>query len=423
MTAYVFLGPTLPLDDARSVLDAVYLPPVRHGDVWRVAAYCQPSAIAIIDGYFENVPSVWHKEILWAMSQGIPVFGASSMGALRAAELEQFGMVGIGRIFAAYRDGVFPPYNEEPFEDDDEVAVIHGPAESGYPSSEAMVNIRCTLAKATDEGVISRQTRDDLVGIAKAVFYKDRSYRNLLQQTADKAAPPEELDALRAWLPEGKVDQKRDDALALLRHLREAGADAPKARFRFERTTMWEHLLTAATDDPAEAMVLTELRLEGATYLEARRRAVSCLFHTSERNRRDLAWNGDPAADSNTRSEPTVERLQQHARDATRHARNRILIEPLVDTIILQRLRESGDYERLLTRAQAKRNCLTALDMFPPEIGDVDATPENLTAWFCARCRQDPDIDPTAWAERLHFEDTLAFLRALAGEYLYARTG
>ena len=75
-------------------------------------------AIGIIDGYFENIPSVWHKEILWAMSQGIHVFGSASMGALRAAELAPFGMEGVGAIFEAYRDGWL--------EDDDEVASEDG---------------------------------------------------------------------------------------------------------------------------------------------------------------------------------------------------------------------------------------------------------------------------------------------------------
>ena len=417
MTAYVFLGPTLPVDTARSVLDAVYLPPVRHGDVWRVAAYGNPSAIAIIDGYFEHVPSVWHKEILWALSQGIPVFGASSMGALRASELAQFGMVGIGRIFAAYRDGVLPPYTGEPFEDDDEVAVIHGPAESGYPSSEAMVNIRCTLAKATDDGIIGRQTRDDLARIAKGVFYKDRSYANLFKHaagSAGSAGSAEDLDSLRAWLSTGKVDQKREDALELLHHLRETAADAPSARFHFERTTMWEHLLTAATDDPVETMVLTELRLEGAPYLDARHRAVALLLGAP-----DTPPSGGPTAETREDPEVTVRHIQEHARDETRRARTQLLMEPLADTIILRRLRDSGDYERLASRARAKKDRLAALDMFPPEIGDVDATPEDLTAWFCARFQQDAEIDPTAWARRLNFEDTLTFLRALAGEYLY----
>ena len=151
MTAYVFIGPTLAADEARATWsDAVYLPPVRQGDVYRLVARGTPDAIGIVDGYFSHVPSVWHKEILHALSAGIPVYGAASMGALRAAELAQFGMVGVGRIFEAYRDGVLEPF-AEPFEDDDEVAVLHGPPELGYRAlSEALINIRCTLARATE---------------------------------------------------------------------------------------------------------------------------------------------------------------------------------------------------------------------------------------------------------------------------------
>src|SRR4051794_12155361 len=123
MTVFVFTGPTLSPEAARAELDAAYLPPVSQGDVYRVALQ-RPWAIGIIDGYFERVPAVWHKEILWAMSRGIHVFGSASMGALRAAELAPFGMVGIGEIFEAYQSGTL--------EDDDEVAVAHGYAETGY---------------------------------------------------------------------------------------------------------------------------------------------------------------------------------------------------------------------------------------------------------------------------------------------------
>ncbi|HEY0580591.1 MAG TPA: TfuA-like protein, partial [Chloroflexota bacterium] len=98
MTVYVFVGPTLPVDEARAVLEATYLPPVSQGDVYR-AARAGARAIGIIDGYFERMPAVWHKEILWAMAEGVHVFGSSSMGALRAAELAPFGMTGVGDIF------------------------------------------------------------------------------------------------------------------------------------------------------------------------------------------------------------------------------------------------------------------------------------------------------------------------------------
>jgi hypothetical protein len=100
MNAVVFAGPTIPADEIRAIVDAVCLPPVAHGDVYRVSLE-RPRAIGIIDGYFERQPAVWHKEILWALNEGIHVFGSASMGALRAAELAPFGMVGVKPIALA----------------------------------------------------------------------------------------------------------------------------------------------------------------------------------------------------------------------------------------------------------------------------------------------------------------------------------
>ena len=98
---FIFTGPTLSPKEAKSHLDAVYLPPVKLGDIYRIVELFKPIAIGIIDGYFNQVPAVWHKEILWAISRGIQVFGAASMGALRAAELDTLGMIGCGEIYRA----------------------------------------------------------------------------------------------------------------------------------------------------------------------------------------------------------------------------------------------------------------------------------------------------------------------------------
>ena len=127
MSCYVFLGPTLPPVEAASLLEAVYLPPVRQGDVLRLVRSARPKAIGIVDGYFRAVPAIWHKEVLFALSQGVHVFGAASMGALRAAELDGFGMVGVGRVYEAYRSGTFEPYIAETFEDVDDVAIVMPP--------------------------------------------------------------------------------------------------------------------------------------------------------------------------------------------------------------------------------------------------------------------------------------------------------
>jgi hypothetical protein len=193
MTICIFAGPTLPPAEAAKILEADYLPPAAIGDVYK-AAQKRPWAIGIIDGFFESTPSVWHKEVLWAMAQGIHVFGASSMGALRAAELAAFGMIGVGAIFEAYRDGAI--------EDDDEVAVVHGPPELGYVQlSEAMVNIRATMKKAIAADVAPPATAAALIEIAKSLYYKQRSYDRLLSEASGHGLPADEVARFKAWLP------------------------------------------------------------------------------------------------------------------------------------------------------------------------------------------------------------------------------
>lgn len=245
MTVYIFTGPTLSADDGEQELDAIYLPPAAQGDVY-LAAREQPIAIGIIDGYFERVPSVAHKEVLWAMAQGVHVFGSASMGALRAAELAAFGMQGVGEIYDAFASGAL--------EADDEVAVTHAAAEDGYRAlSEAMVNIRATLATAATAGVISTATRATLEAIARSSFYADRCYPIILARARQAGVDGGELSAFAAFLPAGRVDQKRADALAMLRAMRAwlDGAPMPKrVRYHFEHTDAWEHIRATAEQAP-----------------------------------------------------------------------------------------------------------------------------------------------------------------------------
>lgn len=275
MNVVVFTGPTLAPQEVRSVIGAECLPPVSQGDVYR-AALRHPRAIGIIDGYFERVPSVWHKEILWAMSQGIHVFGSASMGALRAAELAPFGMVGVGAVFEAYRDGVL--------EDDDEVAVAHGPSvETFRYCSDAMVNIRATLVKAVAECVLEARTRDSLLRIAKELFYPERTWARVLERASPEQVPASEIATLRQWLPGGAVNQKREDALAMLRAMGEFLSTDPGPRrvsFVFEETLYWEEAVRASQEVTCEAegsadrLVLDELRRDPEALSQAEAAAL-----------------------------------------------------------------------------------------------------------------------------------------------------
>ncbi|MFI6522291.1 TfuA-like protein [Spirillospora sp. NPDC050679] len=234
----VFLGPSLPLARARALLDARYRPPARLGDVYR-AVRAGARRIGIIDGYFERTPAVWHKEVMWALAQGVPVYGAASMGALRAAELDAFGMTGVGEVYRWYRDGVI--------EDDDEVALLHAPAEGGYAAASVpLVNIRATLDAARGAGIVPADLAEALCRAARALHYPDRSYdRVIADGRAAGLGSPAALDAFEAWLPRGAVDLKGRDAALLLRTLASDRRIRPPAgTVPFEPTWIWQELVT-----------------------------------------------------------------------------------------------------------------------------------------------------------------------------------
>ena len=231
---FVFAGPSVHAEELDQYPNLVFLPPCKQGDVFLVSQE-QPKAIGIIDGYFDGVPSVWHKEILWAMKEGIAVLGSSSMGALRAAELDQFGMNGIGSVYEMYRDGHI--------EDDDEVALQHGPEEVDYmPLSLPMVNVRATAVKACEEKILLGSEVDVFISSAKSIFYKDRNWDAIVDAFFDSlSSPTVTKNELREWIETNEVDQKKLDALLLLEKLNSGSFDAPDSTlFEFEITRFWQ---------------------------------------------------------------------------------------------------------------------------------------------------------------------------------------
>lgn len=238
MTTYVFLGPSLAVEQATQLLDAVYLPPIQQGDLLRLLDR-NPLHVGIVDGYFETVPAVWHKEILLAMSKGVHVFGAASMGAIRAAELHSFGMVGIGTIFEWYRDGKITA--------DDEVAVRHGPAELGYLAlSQALVDIRDSCAAAQQAGIIDGKLAEKIIEVARKLPYWDRSYETVAAQLYHEGQNKNEIDAWLGYAKEHYKSLKARDAAALLTEMQKHVAQPwtpKKTDFVFERTIFIERLI------------------------------------------------------------------------------------------------------------------------------------------------------------------------------------
>jgi hypothetical protein len=222
----IFLGPSLPLAEAREILDAVYLPPAKQSDLISAVTTYKPDIIGLIDGIFLSLPSVWHKEILYALEQGVAVYGASSMGALRAAETAEFGMVGVGEIYQMYASGELL--------DDDEVALVHGPEDAGYrPLSEPMVNVRGTFRRAKDEGILNQNLYEQLIAIAKSIYFAERTFATIFRKAATVGLSPENLEEMAIFVKEKYVDIKRQDAISLLQTLRDLPESLPELKPNF----------------------------------------------------------------------------------------------------------------------------------------------------------------------------------------------
>jgi len=218
----LFAGPSLPdaADLARGSAIEV-LPPVAAGDLPRLSL-APGDVVGIVDGYFHQVGTVRHKEILALLSNGVRVLGAASMGALRAAELAAFGMEGIGRIYADYRDGRL--------EADDEVTLLHSTPEENYrPLSEPLVCVRATLAHAVDNDVCDARTAAALIEVLAHWPYGRRSYRSLAAAAQEAGLDQGSVETLRHHCETHRLDPKRTDALLLLDALRQASQSPPAA--------------------------------------------------------------------------------------------------------------------------------------------------------------------------------------------------
>jgi hypothetical protein len=428
MSTIVFAGPTIPPREIEVLLDCTVLPPAAVGDVLR-ATRADARTIVLIDGIFERVPPVWHKEILWALTQGVQVWGAASMGALRAAELHSFGMRGVGRIFEAYRNG--------DLEADDEVAVLHGPAEVGYaPVTEALVNFRATLEAAESAKVLSSVDVARTLAAARAIHYRQRTWETILDSVDSGVA-----DRLRAWLPVGRVDRKRLDALELLDEVGAflAGDPAPfRPGFAFAWTDAWDVLFQAVGVGSNEAAVLDELRLRGDAQTVGRA-ALLRVLALAEVERAGLL----PAASIATARERLRARLGLWCRAELERwlavaelteqgfaalCREEAAIATLlaerrgpVGAASLAELRLGGTYPALAERARDKARRLAAagVDELTAAAAGVDLAPE--LARLAGAIGPDGTGEPEDLARWLGFADRADLEQALLREVLYLR--
>jgi hypothetical protein len=233
MNTVVFLGPSLPIAEAQEILDAVYLPPAGQSHVISAVTTYEPQVMAIIDGSLGRGQTVWHKEVLYALDSGVRVFGGGGLGALKALEMENMGMTGVGEVFRMFRSGELT--------DDDEVALLHEDAATGFRRlSDPMVNLRATFQRAVEKSVIPQSVCEQLTSIAKSLYYPERTLYNILLRAENEGIEKAIITQMKRFAAQYYVDLQRLDAIELLETIRNLPSPLSKAS---KKTTFAQGLL------------------------------------------------------------------------------------------------------------------------------------------------------------------------------------
>jgi hypothetical protein len=224
----VFAGPSIfGLDFDRSGLEV--RGPAEVGDIER-AVDDGANVIGLVDGHYQHVGAVWHKELLHAMSLGVTVLGGASMGALRAAECRAFGMIPVGRIADRYCRGELI--------DDSAVAITNAPAELDYmPLTEAEVDVEATIEAAHGRGLVTEDERQHLSESNRRMFFQDRTMRSVVES----AALGDREHTVCALLEANRVSVKGRDALEVIDRLRSLPdrRSSPPPGWRLSQSTFW----------------------------------------------------------------------------------------------------------------------------------------------------------------------------------------
>lgn len=180
-----------------------YLPPAARGDVERAAETFD--AVLLIDGVFHHDLAPSPKEVYRA-ARRVPLYGAASMGALRAVECRAYGALPLGAIARWYASGTI--------DGDDEVAVSMDP-QTCAALSVPSVNVRYVAWLACRRGILDREEAHDWIHAARTtIYYAERSWPGAI------ACAPLRARAALLYIARRQGDLKQWDAQFALRRVR-----------------------------------------------------------------------------------------------------------------------------------------------------------------------------------------------------------
>jgi hypothetical protein len=230
----VYSGLTLDAKAIRRLLPAAHFaPPARKGDLLGDMKK-RYNVVAIIDGVFHQSPAVSCGEIMDALRSGLRIYGSSSMGALRASELDRYGMIGHGKIYEYIKS--------EPFFRDDYLGQVYHAVPGPFRlNSVPYIDFHFSLLRLLASHRMSRGEFDLLTSVYRDLHYTERNLESLLAVLGTKG-PKTRLQAL-ARKALAMESQKKIDALGLLRRI---DSDLRKIRNLNERLRLRTSLRTSS---------------------------------------------------------------------------------------------------------------------------------------------------------------------------------
>jgi hypothetical protein len=188
------------------------MPPVRRGDLYR-DRLLGFRVFVVLDGVFGQELAISPREAIDVARDGGLVVGASSMGAMRAAECWPAGVEGVGAVYRLFRRGALTS--------DAEVALAFSPEPPYHPVSVPLINVRYALSRCMRDRILSRPLAERLLRSATGMFYSDRTWALMFKSSAVSDPHGELLAALSGH------DLKRLDAIRALRAVRRRLAGCP----------------------------------------------------------------------------------------------------------------------------------------------------------------------------------------------------
>ena len=440
MKSVVFLGPSLRLEEAYKLFpNACYKAPATQADIITAVESDQADAIGLIDGVFLQNLSVWHGEICYALSRGVAVYGSSSMGALRAAETDVFGTVGIGRVYEWYANGYLV--------DDDEVALVHGLAEQEFvPISEPLVNVRASLYAARERASLSAAECDVVISAGRSLYFADRTIGAIIDRARQLGLDSDGAARVEEVLTNAYVDVKADDARALLRRMAFDAKEGVKPKapdwnfadpYVFQTMYDNDRRVRIGNLEVSLREIVSHISVHSLDYFSVRsdalNRAVLLFFATLleldlTTDEFDVALN-QFCSERDLRTDSDVE-TWCHTNHLNRAEFQRLIREEALcaklgrwfmanrgldrgTRFVLDEMRRRGTYPEWARRAAVEAACSEAYRADPEAIASVPKDPDALVTDHAAVTGVRVAGDVRLWAERAGFGDVEELREAL----------